>query len=174
MRRTPTLRFIEGEDGGQTSAEQDETTHTQESQGGEKPADDDKTDWRAEARKWEKRAKDNKSAAEKLKELEDAGKSEADKASEELAAARRRAEEAEQSVSRFRIAAKYKLDDSDVDLLSGDEEQMEKLAARLAATNSPKPPRSAQIPDSSRDRTPPAPTLKDGAELFGRVKENLY
>lgn len=44
------------------------------------------TDWKAEARKWEQRAKENKSAAEKLAELEEASKSAEQKQSEELAA----------------------------------------------------------------------------------------
>jgi hypothetical protein len=46
------------------------------------PADPpkDETDWKAEARKWESRAKDNKSAADKLAEIEAANQTELEKA----------------------------------------------------------------------------------------------
>lgn len=53
------------------------------------------TDWKAEARKWERRAKENKSAAEKLAEIEEANKSEAQKLADRLAAAEAKAVEAE-------------------------------------------------------------------------------
>lgn len=45
------------------------------------------TNWKAEARKWEARAKENSDAAARLKELEDAAKSEAEKQAEALARA---------------------------------------------------------------------------------------
>lgn len=50
------------------------------------------TDWKAEARKWEERAKANKSAAEKLAEIEEASKTETQKALE-------RAERAEKALA---------------------------------------------------------------------------
>ena len=52
------------------------------------------TDWKAESRKWEARAKENKSAAEKLAELQEAEKTELEKA---LA----RAEEAESKLTTY-------------------------------------------------------------------------
>ena len=42
-------------------------------------------DWKAEARKWEQRAKENKTAAERLAEIEEASKTEAQKQAERLA-----------------------------------------------------------------------------------------
>lgn len=45
------------------------------------------TDWKAEARKWESRAKENKSAAERLAELEESQKTEAQKLADRAAAA---------------------------------------------------------------------------------------
>lgn len=45
------------------------------------------TDWKAEARKWESRAKENSEAAKRLAEIEEASKSEAQKAADRLAAA---------------------------------------------------------------------------------------
>lgn len=53
------------------------------------------TDWKARAREWEKRAKANQSAARKLKELEDAQKSETERLGEQLTAAQQRALEAD-------------------------------------------------------------------------------
>lgn len=52
-------------------------------------------DWKARAREWEKRAKTNQSAARKLRELEDAQKSETERLGEQLTAAQQRALEAD-------------------------------------------------------------------------------
>ncbi|BDZ40816.1 hypothetical protein GCM10025865_01150 [Paraoerskovia sediminicola] len=60
------------------------------------------TDWKAEARKWETRAKENKTAAEKLAEIEEASKTEAQKNADALAAAQARVKEFE---TREQIAA---------------------------------------------------------------------
>lgn len=56
------------------------------------PPAQDPTDWKAEARKWEERAKENKGAAEKLAEIEEANKTELQKATE-------RAEKAERDLA---------------------------------------------------------------------------
>ena len=69
-----------------------------EGEGGNAPAGDDgadaakETDWKAEARKWESRAKENSTAAARLAEIEEAGKTEAQKALE-------RAEKAEKALA---------------------------------------------------------------------------
>lgn len=63
------------------------------------------TDWKAEARKWEDRAKANKSAAEKLFEIEEASKTADQKAAERLAIAEKRAVELEQKADRAEVAA---------------------------------------------------------------------
>lgn len=63
------------------------------------------TDWKAEARKWEDRAKANKSAAEKLAEIEEASKTADQKAAERLALAEKRAVELEQKADRAEVAA---------------------------------------------------------------------
>jgi hypothetical protein len=54
----------------------------------------EETDWKAEARKWETRAKDNARAAKRLTEIEDAQKTELQKALE-------RAEAAESRISQY-------------------------------------------------------------------------
>ena len=75
--------------------------------GNQQPAPEAKVeevDWKAEARKWEQRAKDNKSAAEKLAQLEESQKSELQKAQERAEAAEKRATEFEHVALRTRIA----------------------------------------------------------------------
>jgi len=63
------------------------------------------TDWKAEARKWESRAKDNATAAQRLAEIEESNKTEAEKTAERLAAAEKRANELEAAVTRAEVAA---------------------------------------------------------------------
>jgi hypothetical protein len=61
----------------------------------ETPPAKPETDWRAEAKKWETRAKENKSAADKLAEIENANKSEAEKLQARAEAAEKRAADLE-------------------------------------------------------------------------------
>lgn len=99
------------------------------------------TDWKAEARKWEARAKENSTAAARLAEIEDASKTEAQKAAEARKAAEERAIAAEARALRREVALDPKGDGSspalsaaDAALLDGitDEDAMRALAARLA------------------------------------------
>jgi hypothetical protein len=69
----------------QTTTTEQLAAPTTETKPAEAPAQE--TDWKAEARKWEERAKANKSAVDKLAEIEEASKTEAQKAAERLAAA---------------------------------------------------------------------------------------
>ena len=71
-----------------------ESTPAQESEVNEKP----ETDWKTEARKWERLAKENKTAAQRLAEIEEAQKTAEQKAAERLAEAERKAAEAERRV----------------------------------------------------------------------------
>lgn len=185
LRGQPWLRFVT--DDSESGGSQTDDTETGATDSGDGSGDDaGDVDWkakfeaeRAHARKWEDRAKANKDAADKLKEFEDAGKSDAEKESEKiaeaeqrLAAAERRAEEAEAAQTRYRVAAEFKLDPEHAKHLNGDETEMRELASLLAANTGQ--PRRKQSFGEDRDRTPPAPTLKDGADLFNRVKANLY
>lgn len=108
------------------------------------------TDWRAEAIKWEKRAKENFEARKRLDELEESQKSEAEKAADRLRQAQEEAQQARADAARFRIAAEHRLSPEDAELLTGDEEAMTRLAARLAAANAsgPRSPR----PDPNQGR----------------------
>ena len=76
------------------------------------PQEPKETDWKAEARKWESRAKDNlasakanEDAARRLAEIEEAQKTEAQKAQERLDAAEKRAAELELRSIRAEVAA---------------------------------------------------------------------
>lgn len=99
----------------------------------EKPADEG-TDWKAEARKWEQRAKENSTAAARLAEIEDASKTEAQRAAEAQAVAEQRAVAAEARALRREVALEHSLTTDDAALLDGitDEDAMRALAARLA------------------------------------------
>lgn len=175
----PWLRFVEGDEGGSATdtTSTDGDTDVQEGQSD----DDSDVDWKAkyeamrsEMRKQEDRAKANKDAAEKLKQLEEAGKSDDQKVSEELAEAQKAAADAQLEVRRYRMAAKYGLTDEQADLYltDSDEERMEEQAKGLSEMAGKKPKRR-DLGDG-RDRTPPAPTLKSGADLWDRVKANNY
>lgn len=71
---------------------------------GDQPAPEEK-DWKAEARKWETRAKENSSAARRLAELEEASKSDLQKAIDRAETAERRIAEVELTAARTEIAA---------------------------------------------------------------------
>lgn len=102
----------------------------------------DSTDWKAEARKWEQRAKENKSASERLAEIEEANKSEAEKAAERLANAEKAAADLESKVLRRDLAIEHKLSVADAALLDGitDEDSLRSLAARLEPVDGPRSP----------------------------------
>lgn len=107
------------------------------------PAED--TDWKAEARKWQQRAQENFEARKRLNELEESQKSEAEKVADRLRQAQEEAQQARADAARFRIAAEHRLSTEDAELLTGDEDAMKRLAARLAAaaeaSASPRTPR---------------------------------
>lgn len=124
------------------AATEDATTGTEEA-----------TDWKSKfeterehSRTWEKRAKENKDAAAKLKEVEDADKSEIEKANERAEAAEKRAQEIESAAKvadlaakKVVIGAKAGLPAEWFDRLKGDDEESitadaEALAKSLNAT----------------------------------------
>lgn len=119
---------------------------------------EDGTDWKAEARKWEQRAKEHSKAAARLAEIEDANKTEAQRAADAQRAAEERAVQAEARALRREVALEHSLSKEDAALLDGitDEEAVRALAARLAARG----------PDV---QTPPAGF---GIDLNGRTDSN--
>ena len=89
-------------------------------------------------------------AEAKLQAIEDAGKTELQKATDAAAKAQTDADDARQQLARERVARRHSLSDEDVELLSGDEEQMERLAARLAQVATDPPPRAHPVPGIDR------------------------
>ena len=177
----PWLRFVEGVDGGSATDAGRDDQDTDDGSTDESADESDNVDWKAkfeamreQMRKQEARAKENKDAADKLKQLESEGRTDDQKVAEELAEAQKAAAEAQLEVRRYRMAAKYGLTDEQADLYltDPDEERMEEQAKGLSDMVSKKPKRR-DLGDG-RDRTAPTPTLKSGADLYDRVKANLY
>ena len=81
------------------------------------------TDWQAEARKWEKRAKENKSAADKLAEIEESKKTEIQKAAERAEQAEKRISELERDKGRLSVIATNQIPEEYQDLVKGDSEE---------------------------------------------------
>jgi len=124
-----------------------EVTETNESQTPELTLEDLQKEletWKGHARTWEDRAKANKTAADKLKEIEDANKTELEKALERVTALETELNSSKQSALRSSIIAEFKIDqeDAEIFLTAQDEEtlrlQAEKLAAKTAQNTKPK------------------------------------
>lgn len=130
----------------------------------EQPKPEVEIDWKAKAREWEKRAKENKSAADRLAEIEEANKTEAQKAADRLAAAEKDAAAARSEALRLRVAAKFGIGDEDADLfLTGaDEETLTKQAERLTARESERKKTGNHVP---REGTPPSTGPSDLSEF---------
>ena len=130
----------------------------------EPPAATPETDWKAEARKWETRAKENKSAADRLAEIDEASKTEAEKQAERMAELEKSATAAKVEALRYKHAAKHGISEEDAELFltASDEETIAKQAERFAARNPatpPPPPTGAYVPGEGR--TPATPNLDD-------------
>jgi len=83
------IRYVEGEGG---NAPADDAAGSDDTDGDTDADAAKETDWKAEARKWESRAKENSTAAQRLAEIEEANKTESQKAVE-------RAERAEKALA---------------------------------------------------------------------------
>lgn len=127
--------------------------------------------WKAKAREQEKRAKENAEAAKRLSEIEEANKSEAQKAADRIAALEQEATAAKASALRFKIAAKFQVSDEDADLfLTGTDEdtltkQAERLAQRTEEAGKPRTPK----PNPDQGKKPGASAGQTNADLFASV-----
>ena len=112
--------------------------------------------------------KDLKAKAARLDEIEEANKTEAQKAAERLSAAETRAAEAEARALRREVAMEHKLSKEDAELLDSltDETAMRSLAARLGAASGKK---SNYVPREGNNPNPAAAGTKRefARELFG-------
>lgn len=133
------------------------------------------TDWKAEARKWESRAKENltaakanEAAAQRLAELEESQKTEAQKAQERLDAAEKRAAELELKATRAEVAAAKGVP---VDLLSGStQEELEASADALIAFRGEQA-RGPVIPNQGET---PGPKQGTTADVFAEWSEQNF
>ena len=131
----------------------------------------DEIDWKSKARDWEKRAKENKSAADRLAEIEAANQTEAEKAAARLAKAEQDAAEARAEATRYKIATESKLSAEDAALLEHvtSEDGMRLIAQRLAGAESDKKKQGLHVPGEGK--TPSSPGASDEREavrgLFG-------
>jgi hypothetical protein len=155
-----------------------EETTDQVSESSEAPAqaqtDEQKPeiDWKAKAREWERRAKENKSAADKLAEIEEANKSEVQRAADKVAALEAELSTVRLDSLRRKVAADNGITDSDdIDLfLTGsDEATLTKQAKRLAERTADRKKQSNVVPREGAT----SPSTVEGAEretvrgLFG-------
>lgn len=110
---------------------------------------------RKEAAKYRTEAKANADAAKRLAEIEDANKSEVEKATQRIAVAEAARDAAHAEMIRFRVAAKYGISDDDADLFltATDEESLTRQAERLAARNSEAASPRAPKPDANQGRS---------------------
>lgn len=137
---------------------------------GKKALDAMKAKWKAA----EQKAKENAQAATRLAEIEDAQKTEAQRAAEALTREKARADSAERLATSLRIATQHKLGADDAELLGTlpDEAAMEKLAARLAAENAGNGTdqtgagRVGYQVDNTKTSTTPPPSGDDVARQF--------
>lgn len=118
------------------------------------PDSEDETDWKAQARKWEQRAKANSDAAARLKEMEDAQKTEQERLTESLTAAQQRAQELELKAARLEVAAEKGLPKSSIKFLTGTTpEELAESAdelLELMKPDDPGPQRSGSADATSR------------------------
>ncbi len=123
---------------------------------------------RDEAAKYRTEAKTNAQAAQKLADLEEANKTEAQKLSDRLAAAEQATTKAQTDALRYRIATKFKLSDDQADLyLTGtDEEHLTRQAEGLVAMQQPGTPR----PDPSQGSRGSSPA---GGDMNTLIRRNL-
>lgn len=90
--------------------------------------------WKQKAREQEKRAKENSDAAKRLAEIEEAGKTELEKATGRVTAAETERDDARAEALRLRIAVEHGigLEDADLFLTGRDEESLRAQAKRLS------------------------------------------
>lgn len=124
------------------------------------------------AREWEKRAKDNADAARRLAQIEEAKKTDDEKAADRLKAIEDRATAAEQRAMRFEIAAEFGLSPDDAKRLEHvpTEDGMREIAQALAEKEAAKKIKGNRVPGEGRTPTKPGddPMRDFTRNLFGR------
>ena len=132
------------------------TTEPQSPEGEAKTFDADYVEkLRKENAKYRTEAKANADAAKRLAEIEDANKSEAEKAAERIRQLEQDAATARREALRFKVASKYGVSDEDADLfLTGsDEETLTKQAERLAPREAERKKQGNTVPREGNNPT---------------------
>lgn len=127
---------------------------------------------RKEAAKYRTEAKTNADAAKKLAEIEDANKSEIQKAADAKAAAEKERDEARAEALRLRIATKHGIsdpDDIDLFLTGTDEETLTKQAERLGQRSTDRKKNGNRVPkEGTSSQSQPDEVREFARNLFGR------
>lgn len=136
-----------------------EVQETNESQTVEPTLDELKKEletWKGHARTWENRAKENKSAADQFKAIEDANKTELEKAQERLAELEAELNSSKEQALRSNIISEFGLDPEDAEVLltATTEEGLRAQAERLAAKTPAKPKPKVTVNNSDIEGTP--------------------
>jgi len=153
-----------------TATETTETTTTTETTETQQKPTETVEFWRDKAREQEKRAKSNADAAKRLAEIEDAQKSESQKAAEALAKAEERASAAEKRASALAIATEHKLDKDDAETIAllPDEDSMRRVAQRLAGQAAEQKKHGNRVPSEGTVTKPPVADERTAVRnLFG-------
>lgn len=110
--------------------------------------------WKAKAREQEKRAKDNAAAATRLAEIEDAQKTESQKAADALTREKNRADAAEAALLRFEVAAAQGVPANAIKFLTGSSREEIEASAKdvLELIGDAGKPRSPK-PDPTQGRS---------------------
>lgn len=142
----------------ESTPETGESTDTEAPQGAETPTEAPETPERLPddhpvVKALAKANKEAEAARLKVKEFEDAQKSDLDRLTDEVAAEKDRADNAEAELARLRAALKHGLEEDDLDLLGNGtaeeiEARAERLAQRLTASGASRKP----APDPSQGR----------------------
>lgn len=165
------LRFIEGESGDPAPAP---APPAKPEDAPEPEPKVDEIDWKAKAREWEKRAKENKSAADKLAEIEEASKTEAQKAADRLAAAEKSAADATVALARLEVALDKGLTPSQAKRLVGNtREELEADADELLKDIGDAARPRAPKPDPTQGRAPSTTPLDPRAADLAQIEADL-
>lgn len=131
--------------------------------------EDEVKKWKALARENEKRAKANAEAAKKLAEIEDANKTELEKANTAAAEAAKRAEEAEARALRLEVASEKGLDGKQAKYLTGaTREELEANADQILEDFAPAKKPSDKLP--ARPKPKAGGAVDDPRELTGKER----
>lgn len=126
--------------------------------------------WKQKAREQEKRAKENSKAADRLAEIENANKTEAEKAAAKIAELEADAASARVEALRFRVASEYGIDGKRAELLltASTEEAMKEQAEALRQESDTRKKHGNQVP---REGTNPQPSGDEMREFTTRLFE---